>query len=223
MSTTAIAAEILEDSAFWTDPECPFTAKLFREDERLLVIAGANASGKSLFFQFMSGWAREEKILPVSISIRERTGAGLSDIAGMRRTMMFGQEESQSTGACSVKVVRNGFHNVMNRRSILMLDEPDMGLSEDYAHAFGRLIVQEHQSCLAQNPEYLGLVVVTHSRGLVQGMLDEGAAPSFLATGMEKSLLEWLQGGERRSLEELMTLNDRGIELFRTASRLLKA
>lgn len=222
MNVTTLAKDILESAEFWTSPECPFQVKLHQADEKLLVIAGSNASGKSLFFQFMSVWAKEDKTLPVSISIRERTGSGLSEMASMRRAMMFGREDEQSTGACSVSVVQTGFKNVVDRKAMLMLDEPDMGLSEDYAHAFGRLLVQEHQRCVAKNEDYQGLVVVTHSRNLVEGMLAEDAQPSFLAAGVDATLAQWLTSRKHRSLEELLALEGHANAQFRVASRMLK-
>ncbi len=222
MFVTNTAKEVLEQAAFWTHAECPFQMRLHEADPSLLVIAGPNASGKSLFFQFMAAWSKDDA-LPVTISIRERTGSGLYESASMRRAFMFGNEGEQSTGACSVKVTLTGFKNVIDRKAVLMLDEPDMGLSEDYAHAFGRLIAQEHEKARAAGGEnYRGLVMVTHSRSLVTGLLEEGAKPSFLAAGMESSLAQWLEQRPHRSLEELLALDQVSLARWRTTNRLFK-
>ena len=212
MDISLLAQALLEDSPFWTAANGPFTARLSIADSRLLVIAGSNASGKSLLFRSLAFAAHKAKVLPVTISIRERTGAGSSDMAGMRRAMMFGQEDQQSTGATSVKVVLNGFHNVLERSAVLMLDEPDLGLSEDYSQAFGMLLQQEHQRVLAENAKYRGLVLVTHSRALVRGLVAAGATPSFismgLAPGEDGSLAGWLAGAKPRTVAELLALPD---------------
>ena len=208
MNVTSLAQEILATTMFWTHEDCPFRASLSAADEKLLVIAGPNASGKSLMCQFLATWAHGHtpSILPVSISIRERTGSGTSDISGMRRTFMFGDETQQSTGTNSVSVAINGFRNVVDRRAMLILDEPDMGLSEDYAHAFGQLIAQEHADVVAKNPSYHGLVLVTHSRSLVSGLLAAGANPSFLAAGMDADLPSWLEMTATKTMQELLAL-----------------
>ena len=75
-------------------------------------------------------------------SIRERTRAGLGDMAGMRRTMVFRNEAEQSTGAPSVGVIGPAFNNLPNRagegyRTMLVLDEPELGRSEGYTRARG--------------------------------------------------------------------------------------
>jgi energy-coupling factor transporter ATP-binding protein EcfA2 len=109
-----IVRYVCEESLMFADERSPFQAKAFYPKEtRVCVIVGENASGKSVFFQVMAGVARREhKLLPVTISIRERTGAGSHEMGGMRRTMMFGDESEQSTGATSYNVIQSGFHNV---------------------------------------------------------------------------------------------------------------
>jgi len=222
MAVAAVAQDILSKSPFWTEAQCPFSPAFSVSDPKLLVIAGANAAGKSLFFQFLAAWLHKQKILPVTISIRERSGSGTSDVGGMRRAMMFGSEEQQSTGLTSLRVVRTGFRNVADRSAALMLDEPDMGLSEDYARAFGEFLVQEHRTALEANAAYAGLVVVTHSRNLVAGMLAQGVSPSFCAAGMAADLGAWLATPQHHSLDALLALDEDARTVRQTVAQLLR-
>lgn len=222
-SACSIARETLEDTRFWTHENCPFHAHLTEGDPDLLVIGGANATGKSVLFEFIAGVAkREANALSITISIRERTGAGTFEMSGMRRSMMFGDEHEQSTGATSVSVVQRGFDNLQNRERpvMLMLDEPDLGLSADYAYAMGAYIGQRTREVSAQLDAFLGVVVVTHSRELIRGIQATGGKPSFVSTGEHLSLAQWLESTSSKTVEDLLALNDMGCRLRRETSRL---
>lgn len=222
MQVAALAHGVLTESALFSDPDIPFTCSLSVADPALLLVTGSNAAGKSLLTQLICAWAHQEKTLPVSISIRERTGSGLAEMAGFRRTMMFGNECELSTGANSVRVAQAGFHNVLHRKALLLLDEPDMGLSEDYAHAFGELLVREHRNCVAENKEYKGLILVTHSRSLVKGVLSTGALPSFASMSQHETIQDWLADANPRSVEELLALDEVAMARRRTVFGLIE-
>jgi hypothetical protein len=80
----------------------------------VLLVIGENCSGKSFFVETLRAWASgcEPKIHNAQIAIRERTGAGASDMAGMRRTFIFGDKAEHSTGATSAGVLDRAFSNV---------------------------------------------------------------------------------------------------------------
>lgn len=212
---------LASESLLFADEQSPFTASVVAGDPRLVLIVGENASGKSLFFRALIGRAQMYKASPITISIRERSGSGTFEMAGMRRAMMFGEENEQSTGATSVKVVSTGFKNLASReKSVLGLDEPEMGLSDGYAEAFGEYIgamaYDTPTSCL-------GVIVVTHSRILARGLVGGfGKAPTFVRLGEGPSTLdEWLDTPEVHSVDELLALHDIGFERWRTVSKLL--
>lgn len=214
-----------EESLLFGDERSPFTAKAFPgRDPRICVIVGENASGKSVFFQVLAGIAkREHDLLPITISIRERSGAGTYEMSGMRRMMMFGDESQQSTGATSYNVVRNGFSNARrdDAKPLLLLDEPELGLSEGYARALGHYIGQE---ALALPETCAGVVIVTHSRTLVEGMtLMAGVNPTLVNLNPEpKPLLEWLETPEVRSIDDLKNLSDLAIARRHAVAQLRK-
>lgn len=160
------------------------------------------------------GWvARDRGLKAITISIRERAGAGTFDMSGMRRTMMFGDESEQSTGATSYSVTEIGFVNVHHRLeegpesapALLLLDEPEMGLSEGYTAAMGQYLAQAVQALPPRAPG----VVVTHSKALVREMLAHlDTPPHFAHTGEDQTLDAWLSTPERRTVEDLKGLSN---------------
>lgn len=209
-------------------PDAPFEAHV-REvaNPRVVLVVGDNASGKSLYLQVVATIARKDKVVPVTVSIRERTGAGLYEMAGMRRIMMFGDESENSTGATSVKTVVTSFKNLDKPEgSLLGLDEPEIGLDNGYTRALGEFIGQS----TAELPRTCrGVVVVTHSRALIAGML-EGLAnvgkvpPSFVVVGDHpaKTLTQWVTNPTHRSVEDLHALPELGFERWRATSKILE-
>lgn len=204
----AIVHEVVDDTLLFSDERSPFRAALYDGDPNVCVIVGENASGKSLFFQIVAGMAHRQKITPVTISIRERTGAGTHEMGGMRRAFMFGDESQQSTGATSANVVASGFNNVRREEpAMLLLDEPELGLSDGYARALGQFIACEMAK---EHENYRGLVIVTHSRALVDGLWSYHATrPLFVHLGDDPKPLErWLEEPEVRSIEDLLNLRE---------------
>lgn len=223
-SLVSLARKVASESMLMT--EGPFSAWVSDGDERIVLVVGSNASGKSLFVQVMASIGRKAPFNwpPVSVSIRERTGSGTSDMAGMRRSMMFGDETKQSTGATSVRVTETAFTNIWNagdQPRLLILDEPDMGLSEDFAHAMGQLIGTRTQEQFPEGKPRSGVVVVTHSRSLVRGLIASGMRPSFVSMEVSQNLDEWLSEPQVRSLDELLALPAEAHQRRRTVMQLL--
>lgn len=218
MTSLRAVMDRFQDSRFANDDGCPFPCQVTVKDSRVAVLTGDNATGKSLAFRHLAHFAQAEKVAVITLSIRERTGSGLSDMAGLRRSMIYGDESEQSTGATSVSVAERGFKNVVCRLeenppvpTLLMFDEPEMGLSEGYAGALGQYLAEQVLSLPQAAP---GLVVVSHSRGLVGRLADRlGQAPSFIYMGKEpKTLDEWLAHPEARTVEDLIALQALGVQ-----------
>lgn len=231
MNLHELANQIKNHSVLFADDECPFSVHLQAGDStsRMLVVAGENAEGKSMLVRYLAAWAKkDEDMSPLTISIRERTGSGLHEMASFRRAMMFGEEHQQSTGETSFSTTRNAFSNVAARAKdgkapLLILDEPDMGLSEGYAHAFGTWLARQAQAM----PAEAALILVSHSRALVRAFRDESIAisheiPHFAYMGAQAmSFNDWLDKPVHHSVEDLMGLRDLAMERFRTAERLM--
>lgn len=209
-------------------PGAPLSAAISKGRGRVIVVAGANASGKSVFVQILAARARSAEALPISISIRERTGAGQDGMAGFKKTMMFGDEAEQSTGATSVAVATKGFSNLavhaQDKPTLLILDEPEMGLSEDYSGAMGAYIAR--QAAALGHDNAMGVVVVTHSRALVSSLLIElrshNQEPHFVCMGAHFTLAQWLAETPSKSVAELLALPGKGNQTRSEISKLLR-
>lgn len=212
----AVPGLVLPDLARWTATEsaaftaetAPFEARLIEGDARVLLVTGANASGKSLAFRLIAQLAESHGISPITLSIRERTGGGTFEMARMRQAMVYGREEKSSTGAVSARVVQSGFRNMEGRGPVCLgLDEPEMGLSDGYAEALGEYIGRQATGMSADS---CGVMVVTHSRRLAEGIVKGlGAAPAMLT--MEPSMTsvaQWIASREERSVEDLLGLEE---------------
>ena len=217
-----IARWVVDESRVIADEESPFTATLLEGDQRVLLIVGENASGKSLAFRLIAQIAKNHEILPITLSIRERTGAGTSGMEGMRRAFIYGEEGENSTGATSARVVEAGFRNVeRDVPCLLALDEPEIGLSDGYAEALGEFI---GMNAIKTTEMCCGVIVVTHSRRLVSGLVKGmGTAPTMLDMSSSHDSVEaWIASSETRSVEELLALPDTGLERWRTVNKMLK-
>jgi hypothetical protein len=219
-----LVRDVIKDSALWTHPDLPFSLHHTTGHAKVLFVIGENVSGKSLFVGSLLGWSRaHHQVAPIEVSIRQRCGAGLSDMAGFARTMMFGDESEQSTGATSTQVLEGAFGTLAARAAdkspaLLVLDEPELGLSDGYAHAMGTHLAQK----AAQMPELAcGLVIVTHSRSLARAFEAElGCTPSVVHLGSAASWQQWLEGEAPRSVEELLALPKVGYERRRAVWRI---
>jgi hypothetical protein len=215
MSLRALA-DIFEGTRLASDEDSPFPAHVTLADSRVIVMTGANATGKSVAFKCLAGLVHQAKLAPITLSIRERTGSGTYDMAGLRRSMLYGEEHEQSTGACSMSTAIRGFANVRSRLeqapptpTVLMFDEPEMGLSEGYSRAMGRYLAEQVQTL---PPDAPGLIVVSHSRPLVQALVDTLASdPIHIHMGPQPlSLADWLVTPEDRTVDELLALVEEG-------------
>lgn len=224
---SALAAWVAENSRLFGD-ESPFRASLSDGSPALVTVTGENAAGKSLYVRVAAAVLQHEHGgLPVTVSIRERTGAGASEIGGMRRIMMFGDEQEQSTGATSVSVVERAFGNLDRPDgSVLIVDEPELGLSEAYARALGEYIGQRTREIPAK---CLGVMVVTHSRPLVRGLIDGfQSMPAHVSvfpaeSPVQPGLERWLSEVEHRTVDQLLALREVGHERWLDVGKLLKA
>lgn len=220
------ANELMTKTMFWPHPNNPFKANIGEGDPRIVLVVGDNTSGKSFFVDNLRRIAADmyDDVSTISISIRERTGSGLSEMAGIRRAMMFGDESEQSTGAVSAAMVKKSFANMESRlqdgkRVILVLDEPEMGLSENFHRAVGELIAKE--TTAMSNPGDFSVLVVTHSRKLGAGLLDtlaysaEPVVPTSLVMGDYPNLASWFADDRNKSVDELLALHDKGRDNFR--------
>jgi len=219
-----LVREVFTESRFFNGADAPLKAHLTEGDaaSNVLLVAGANASGKSFGVKVLAAWLSQEKpkVEPLQVSMKYRT------MAGMHRCFMFGPlgDEQDSTGSISFGAVEGGLSNAKSRTHPcwLMLDEPDTGLSEEFTPAMGEFIARSANEGLG--PNCGGLVVVSHSRALMQEMVNTLAVrPHFVHVDEHPLTIEdWLATSRRRTVEELLALPTVSIERFRALNKILK-
>ena len=211
-----IAGDMLATSTFWSPENTPFNAHLTPGNKRVILVTGDNGSGKSMLVQDLRAWCKKfhDVDATISISIRERTGSGYAD--PLMKSMVFGMEDQQSTGGLSVGVTQRAFNNLdmwseSGRHIAMVLDEPEIGLSQSYATPLGELIAK---SFLALKSPTAGLVVVTHNRGLAKSLVEHlGEAPTFCFMGPEPVALDtWMGQSKVHSYEDLLKLPELCLE-----------
>jgi hypothetical protein len=186
----------------------------------VLVVTGENAAGKSLAFMLINqlgrNFAKEDKIALEVMDI----GMGRRTTSGVTKAFMFGDENIDSTGNISIKVMQTAVSTSKNQTNFhyLMLDEPDIGVGEGYHNAIGKFL----SNFANDMPEKcLGLVVATHSRRIAEKLLDAGAS-SLRLGGDLRPVREWVRNGDiEKSLEDLINLKDVSGHRFRAVSRML--
>jgi hypothetical protein len=186
---------------------------------RCLIVFGDNADGKSLFLMVLRAFVSSRKKFgdeAFELSMKQRTAPGMG-------ALIYGDERFASTGANSVSTLINAFKNCRDRKNSvwLMLDEPDIGLSDKFAGAQGAYIAQQIND-MPKNVR--GVVVVSHSRPLLRNLvatLEE--APHDVAMGSDRTLADFLdpENQDTASVEDLLSLPERAITTFRSVSEVL--
>jgi len=165
-------------------------------NKHLLVVTGENATGKSIVRRALSSFARRDGLEVIDISPEGKSRGG---IVG---ALIYGTEEYQSTGSNSARTVRKALSTARSRTSqhVLILDEPDAGLSDEYAAGAGVEIAEFCSSCPATT---MMTVVVSHRRALLSELAK--ISPSQLCLGGCPPLKDWLNRiAPPKSLEHLI-------------------
>lgn len=184
---------------------------------KIVLIAGPNASGKSVVGKVIEQVARLEKKSVRSSSMRNRT-CGL-----LGQKMIFGDEGEESTGCNSVAATTVGFSSsIKDGNAVLILDEPDIGLSDEYAAALGDYIAQQMNQ---SHEQFEMLAVVSHSRLLFKSIIDAIEIPcSSIHVGDENTTFDdWLnQPFKKASIEELLNLKNKGFEKWSQIEKIIR-
>jgi hypothetical protein len=222
---TRSLADALEDPDFFAagglmparlDPGAPRS--------RVVVATGGNACGKTFFAKVLDarlarrrkleGIGGEGEFFHIGMSLRASAGGCIGP-----KTFVYGDETSYSTGATSARVVRSLIENSRRRESrhVVALDEPEIGLADEYAMALADRIA----AYAARLPPLCdALVVASHCRPFVARLLD--LRPHCVRFG-PGTTREWIASEPApASQEDLEALADRNIETFRAIHRVLQ-
>lgn len=180
----------------------------------LVVVAGENGSGKSLFRRVICQIARAANVEAIHISLEGRADGGVI------RAMVYGSEADDSTGDNSATTVVTGIRTCRSRENphIIVWDEPDIGLSDGHAAGVGILLRE-----FVENPgkHTRAVFVTSHNRHLLGQLV--AAKPHFMCLGDERTetLEQWLA---RPVVPlDLEALSERCLARRRLVGRVLKA
>jgi predicted ATPase len=192
---------------FHSEGPCPISFE-DGENGRLLVVTGENASGKSLYCKALSALVDKAGGYEVM-----HVGMGLRTTSGIQKSLMFGDENMESTGSVSMGTILTGVSTIRARKSphYLLLDEPDIGLGESYQAAAGHYLARLGGDL----PEHThGLLVVSHARHLVAPLIEAGAM-SVRVGDDRRPVREWIQVGDLpKTIEDLEALPTKSHERF---------
>lgn len=186
-------------------------------DSKIVFVVGSNASGKSLVGKIIEMVCDESDIVKRSCSMRNRTSGMLGQM------MIFGDERDNSTGENSINALNLGLNSTVKEiGSVLIMDEPDIGLADEFSAAMGQYIAQK----VNEYYENIGLfVVITHSRRLINHAIAELKTPfSKIHVGDENITFdEWLNRPFKpATVEELLNLKVKARETWKKIQKLTK-
>lgn len=178
----------------------------------LTFIYGENASGKSFIarcFEMVARARKPSKLSVRSVSVANRTSSGVE------KAMIFGNESEQSTGETSVSVMKLALRSLANDsgEGVVILDEPDLGLSPKYSRALGRYIaefIMEHE----KNGK--ALFVISHNDTFIESVIKHYNNPyNSVGVDTDLTLREWLDDDSEYEMEDLDALKDIAIAKWR--------
>jgi hypothetical protein len=211
MSTKNILDRVLSDYAFFTgvNPVLPQVRSLGRGN--LVVLVGDNATGKSIFRRVWCMVCKDMGIENIPLSMEGRQSQYMG-------AMVYGDENSRSTGENSAHTVLIGIKTCRSRTQPhqIFWDEPDIGLSDDWAAGMG----QEIRAFAEDLPTHTkAVVVVTHRRALLRELLPANPHYVAMGAGAPPTLEEWINRPiTPRPLEELGEISHR---TFRAIQKIL--
>lgn len=186
-----------------------FKCSLQVAHSKLCIVTGPNASGKSLLRKVLNSHYGKHKMLLIHLSQAARSRSGIEKV------MMYGSEEDDSTGVISISVFLKAFKNIDMKAEPtgLLIDEPEIGCSEEVQMAMGSHIAKKIQEL----PMLHGCYVVTHSRLLVQSLLH--LKPTHFRLQDDMTLEQWAN----RSVQpaDLEKVIEQGREGYRLVNSIL--
>jgi hypothetical protein len=138
---------------------------------RVLIITGENAGGKSFIRRIFQAFLgnRRKPISSYSFSMEARSRSA-SD-GNIFLTLAYGDEGYAATSANTVRSIRTilDTSDKGEKMHIIIIDEPEIGLSEETELAVGRMISERLSDEWPDNR--VGVVVMTHSKHIVRELM----------------------------------------------------
>lgn len=190
----------------------------------LILMAGENASGKSVICRLLGKLSIEHDLRHVEISMGDRNSKGV--FSKIREYGRYGDEDRESTGYLTInRIIKDSKALLESDKDFcFVLDEAELGLSEEYHQALGQLIARTHADFLASG-RCRAFLVCSHSRILLKAILaSTSPRPSSIYLSMEPTdvtLYDWLDSPlMHRSIDDLLSLPERAREKRRSINQL---
>lgn len=207
----------------WFDPEDPILDMHYqppRGKTKLLICTGSNATGKTFFGRLIAAYCKSPKGLDGKAECL-RVGMEIRTTEGMHRAFVLqGPEHEESTGVNSTHMLVGVLRNAKNREhdNVVVIDEPDIGLSESYSIAMGKFIAKELETL---SPRTKLVAIVSHSRHLLEPLLDFN--PAFVRFGDDLTLEEWMEEGPPpKTIQDLLNLPNQSRDIWRKINKELR-
>lgn len=163
MFTLDMLFEYLATDYSWGDL-IPVNVQPASNPTKLLVITGENATGKSFLRRIISALCQRENTECMAVSPEFR------QYGGPMTAFVFGDEGREASGEIATNVCLGSIRTSKGRTGshVVVLDEPDMGLSDNAAAGVGLEIAEFIQN----PPEHLGFfTVISHRRALLERLM----------------------------------------------------
>lgn len=147
--------------------DAPFKCSFTWDNPNLVIITGPNTCGKSVLRKIIHNRCGDANLMYVSCSQEGRTSS-----SGLQRLMMYGNENEDSTGYNSAKQLISCMKSIKkyDKPCVVMLDEPEIGCSEEVQAAIGERIADELSNMEAM-PAVKCFFMVTHSRQVISHVM----------------------------------------------------
>lgn len=163
-------------------------------DGRLVILFGGNATGKSLICSIIESELREAGIEIRNACMRNRTSGGIE------RALLLGNEGTRSTGAATYSFMKRSLTATFSQGSkapaLSIIDEPDIGMAEEYSIAMGHFVAGFANQLLEDYQHLAGIVLVSHNRSLIRTLLEQyRGRPTTIGMSESRPIEEWITAG----------------------------
>lgn len=171
--------DLIKDTKWFSGP---MKMHIHQGNEKLVVVTGSNASGKSLLRKILTNRYKDKNIEVIHLSMSSRASSGFE------RVVIYGSEDDDATGYNSIKTFLKAIETSISRTNehIIIFDEPEIGCSDEVAMALGQRLFDNINSMTCKV-----VYVISHSRKLVEQLAPFN--PTHISLGVDQSLQDWLK------------------------------
>ena len=209
----------------FSDKGCIETSiSIAKKPSKVVLITGDNATGKSLVCRYINQVQNKKGFMSIEVSMGDRNK---KNYMGQAYTFgRYGDEDIESTGYLTINRIIKDIDRLklMKKPWNFTLDEPDLGMSESYARPLGEFLAKQFTE-LEKSDFCKGLVVVSHSRILLQSILDNlEYKPNGMLLGDSKiDFFDWLESSpQEKTISDLLSLPMRAKALRSSVQKNIK-